>query len=448
MTASTMHVGIIGYGLQGQSAARYWRDKGAQITICDINPNLQVPDWAQARLGKPYLSDLGSYDVIVRSPSVHPATLLQAGGSSVETKITTTTNEFFAACPSKNIIGVTGTKGKGTTSSLITEILQTAGKTVHLGGNIGIDPLELLTTPIYENDWVVLELANFQLIDIHHSPHIAVCLMAVPEHLNWHKDVTEYYWSKQQLFTHQKHTDIAVFNNRNDAAKAIIAETLAEKIPYDVPHPPFHRPFSKNGAYCERDVLYYQDSEVCSTADIALPGRHNIENVCAAIAATWDIIDGDTYVLKTAIANFKGLEHRIEFVNEVDGIAFFNDSFATTPEATLAVMRSFDQPKVMILGGSDKGVPLDPVIQEVLQSNVRHVIAIGDMGTIIASELLKHHYRHVTSGLTTMSDIVNTARDVAKKGDVVLLSTACASFGLFEDYKDRGNQFKACVKSL
>lgn len=444
-----MNVAIIGYGLQGKSAAEYWQSKGATITICDSNAELETPDWATAQLGGDYLANLSSFDLIVRSPSVHPNTLAQAAGSTaILEKVTSTTNEFFAVCPTKNIIGVTGTKGKGTTSSLITEILKQAGLRVHLGGNIGLDPLQLLKNDIQPEDWVVLELANFQLIDIKHSPNIAVCLMVVPEHLNWHTDVIEYYFAKQQLFAHQKHTDIAVFNSRSEATKAVIADTKATKIPFDVPQPPFNRPLTTKGAYCQHDVLYYQDDEVCSVDDISLPGRHNIENACAAIAATWDIIDGDIYILKKALSEFKGLEHRIEFVEEIDGIAFFNDSFATTPEATIAAMRSFDQPKVMILGGQGKGVPLDAVIEEVISSNVRHVIAIGQMGTEIASKLLSHHYRHVTTGLTTMQEIVETAREVAVKGDVVLLSTACASFGMFKDYKDRGDQFKACVKDL
>lgn len=443
-----MNVAIIGYGLQGKSAAEYWHNKGADITVCDMNAGLQVPDWANAQLGDTYLKNLLSFDLIVRSPSVHPRTLVAAADATVLEKVTTTTNEFFAVCPTKNIIGVTGTKGKGTTSSLITEILRQAKLRVHLGGNIGLDPLELLKNDIQPDDWVVLELANFQLIDIKHSPKIAVCLMVVPEHLNWHNDVSEYYFAKQQLFAYQNHTGIAVFNSRSDTSKAVVAETKAARVPYDVPQPPFNRPTTRNGAYCEHDVLYYQDDEICSADDISLPGRHNIENVCAAIAATWDIIDGDTYILKKALTEFKGLEHRIEFVEEVDGIAFFNDSFATTPEATIAAIRSFDQPKVLILGGISKGIALDAVIHEVLTSNVRHVIAIGEMGTKIASDLLAHHYRHVTTGLTTMQEIVDAARNIAIKGDVVLLSTACASFDMFTDYKDRGDQFKACVKEL
>ena len=164
------NIAIIGYGRQGKSAAEYWHLKDYNVTICDQNTSITIPSWAKKQLGKNYLNNLQNFDVIVRSPMVHPSTLVKAGGKEILQKVTTTTNEFMQVCPTKNIIGVTGTKGKGTTSTLITKMLESAGKTVHLGGNIGIDPLQLLKNNIKKTDWVELELANFQLIDLNIHP--------------------------------------------------------------------------------------------------------------------------------------------------------------------------------------------------------------------------------------------------------------------------------------
>lgn len=187
-----MKIAILGYGIQGRSAFEYWNRDGNDITICDRNDDLKVPEHIKSQLGQDYLSNLDRFDLIVRSPNVHPKDIASANSLSILDKVTTPTNEFMKVCPTKNVVGVTGTKGKGTTSSLITTILEMNGKTVHLGGNFGISPLDLLKKGINAEDWVVLELANFQLIDLKIDPHIAVCLMIAPEHLDWHTDMDEY----------------------------------------------------------------------------------------------------------------------------------------------------------------------------------------------------------------------------------------------------------------
>lgn len=447
MTNDILKVAIVGFGLQGQSAANYWHSLGASVTVCDQD-NVEVPEWAHRQTGNNHRKGLKEFDLIIRSPSVRPDSLAEDNDESILKKVTSTTNEFFKVCPTNNIIGVTGTKGKGTTSTLIAEIIKKTGRAVHLGGNIGTDPLELLKNDIKPDDWVVLELANFQLIDIKYSPKIGVCLMVVPEHLDWHKDIDEYYTAKKQLFRWQTKEDFAIYNALNYNSLEVVKDSIAKKLTYDVPHPPYNIAKHHNGAYCEHDEIFYQSELICNVDDIALHGRHNIENVCAAIAATWDVTNGNIPAIVSAIKDFKGLEHRIEFVDEVDGIAFYNDSFATTPEATIAAIKAMDKPKVLILGGSDKGIELTSVINEILQSNVRHVIAIGETGRTMAQGLKRHHYPHITEGLTDMEEIVATARDKAIKGDAVLLSTASASFGLFDNYKDRGNQFKHAVQEL
>lgn len=445
-----MNIAILGYGSQGRAAYEYWNKAGNQLTICDSRYELRVPEGTGRQLGETYLHNLGRFDLIVRAaPSIHPREILEANPDSptILSKVTTVTNEFFKVCPSKHIIGVTGTKGKGTTSSLVAAILQAAGKTVHLGGNIGVPPLDMLQAGIQPDDWVVLELANFQLIDIHYSPPIGVCVMVVPEHLNWHKDMDEYVQAKQQLFKYQTKDDLAVYNRESHYSKEIAAISPGRKISYEVPGPGAE-PQQTTGAYLKNDTIYMDGAAVCKTSDIALLGRHNIENVCAAVAATWEVIGKRAEVVQQAVRQFKGLEHRLEFVRDFDGVHYYDDSFGTTPETAMVAIQAFEQPKVVILGGSDKGAGFDELAHVVATHEVRAAVVIGDTGPAIRKALEAAGYHHIIDGGQSMTQIVDAARAQAHPGDVVLLSTGCASFGLFKDYKDRGQQFQQAVNHL
>ena len=437
-----MKVAVLGYGLQGQSAAKYWHLAGNQITICDQNINIVVPDWANSKLGSDHLNNLDEFDLIVRSPVIHPSIIINANDQTILGKVTTTTNEFFKVCPSKNIIGVTGTKGKGTTSTLISKILEASGKIVHLGGNIGLDPLLLLENNIQPEDWVVLELANFQLIDLQYSPHIAVCLMVVPEHQDWHQSPKDYYESKKQMFSYQDLDDIAIYNAKNDMSTEIANCSGGKMIPYSVPKAGSLESLEK-GAYVYGDSIMYNDTFICKINEVELLGRHNLENICASLAVVWQITGPEKLnEIKETIKNFKGLEHRLEYLGEKFGIKYYNDSFATTPEATIAAIRAIKLPTILILGGSDKGSEYFSLINEIVNSNVKRVIAIGDTGPYLSEKLRERGFNNVTTGGNTMEDIVSKAQSFAIAGDVILLSTACASFGLFKNYKDRGEQFK------
>jgi UDP-N-acetylmuramoylalanine--D-glutamate ligase len=431
-----MKTAIVGYGIEGIASAKYWHQNGHDVTVCDQNAKLDVPSEYAKQLGKTYLLELDKFDVIVRSAGIHPRSI-SADNPSVSDKITTNVQEFFKTCPSKNIIGVTGTKGKGTTSTLIAKMLESAGYKVHLGGNIGVAPLEMLSK-ISPDDWVVMELSSFQLEDFRGpSPHIAVCLMVVPEHLNWHANMEEYVTAKSQLFAHQSKEDIAIFFNENDNSKSIAAHSPGTKLTY------FQRP----GAIIENDAVVIDQRVICTTKDIMLKGQHNWQNVCAAVTAVWQITQ-DEAAIKSVISSFSGLEHRLEFIKRIDDVSYYDDSFATTPETAIAALEAFAEPKIVILGGSDKGISLEPLTDAVVNNNVKHVIAIGDTGPTIAKRLKDKGFDDVRLGLTDMASIINQARSRAEPGDVVLLSTGCASFGLFKDYKDRGNQFRAAVQEL
>lgn len=444
-----MRIAILGFAGQGKAAYEYWRQSGNELMICDADTSITAPDGAQTRLGADYLKNLHEFDLLVRTPALHPRDIQAANPDHPEIldKVTTVTNEFFKVCPTKNIIGVTGTKGKGTTSTLIAKILEAAGKTVHLGGNIGIPPLDMLKADIQPDDWVVLELANFQLIDLKHSPHIGVCLMVVPEHLNWHNDMEEYVTAKQHIFLHQLPEDLTVYNRNNAHSTEVASVSLGTKLSYEVPGPGA-LPTSRTGAYVDNDTIYMNDVPVCLASEVALLGHHNLENVCAAIAATWELVLHNVEHIKQVITTFKGLEHRLEFVRELNGVRYYDDSFGTTPETAIVAIQAFEAPKVVILGGSDKGAEFAELAQVVKANNVKAVVTIGFTADKIQQALHAAGYDHVIDGGDTMENIMKAVQSQVASGDVVLLSTGCASFGLFKDYKDRGEQFKKAVQAL
>jgi UDP-N-acetylmuramoylalanine--D-glutamate ligase len=428
-----MKIAILGYGAQGRSAYEYWHE-GNQLTVCDADEQVELPDGVEARLGPDHLKQLDRFDLIVRSPIVHPRDIVAANSPAILDKVTTVTNEFFRVCPTKNIIGVTGTKGKGTTSTLIAKMLEAGGRRAHLGGNIGIPPLDLLKNGIKADDWVVLELANFQLIDLKDSPRIGVCLMVVSEHLDWHADEAEYFAAKSQLFEHQTSEDTAVYFAENEVSKQIASHGHGQKIPY----------FAEPGAVVADGAILIDGQRVCSTQELKLLGAHNWQNACAAVTTAWQISQ-DIEAMREVLTSFSGLEHRLELVRELDGVRYYDDSFGTAPETAIVAIQAFSQPKVIILGGSDKGADYKELAKTVAESNVRKVLLIGQQAARLQAALDAAGFSNYIPGGQDINQIVATARAQAQPGDVVLLSPACASFDMFKNYKDRGEQFKRAV---
>lgn len=449
-----MNIAILGYSRQGRSALEYWNKPGNTLTICDQDYIKDTPPGVATKFGGDYLNDLYKFDLIVRTPALHPQEIVDNNQEdpNILAKVTTNTNEFFKICPTNRIIGVTGTKGKGTTATLIAKFLQAAGYTVHLGGNIGIAPLDLLKDNIKPDDWVVLELANFQLIDLKYSPHIAVCLMIAPEHLDWHHDMYEYMESKRQLFAHQTAQDVAIFNARNAYSQEIADASPARQFGYEVPAEG-DKPENTAGAYVDGDHIYFEGEKLCSIDDVALPGRHNLENVCAAITAVYPLVAAQKHphdIIKTVLKSFAGLPHRIESLGQAKGIWFINDSFATNPGATIAAIRSVDKPQILIVGGFERGLDLSDLIEEIKDNkHVKKVLVIGASGQRVAQTLKGHGFtNYQLSTAKTMSSVVGEAVALARKGDAVILSPGFASFDMFKDFEERGNQFKAAVKAL
>jgi UDP-N-acetylmuramoylalanine--D-glutamate ligase len=436
-----MKIAILGYARQGQSAAEYFsQDKKNEITICDIKENIKLPKNYQKKLGKTYLDNLDEFDLIVRSPSIHPNNIVKSNDAKILEKVTTTTNIFFEVCPTKNIIGVTGTKGKGTTSTLISKMLEKAGYRVHLGGNIGLDPLQLLKENIKAQDWVVLELANFQLIDLKLSPRIAICLTFTPEHLDWHTNTNEYLQAKKQLFRWQKKDEIAIYYSANNYSTQIASASNGKQIPY----------LKKPGAIVENDLVKIDGKIICQRNEIKLIGDHNLQNICAAVTAVWQITQ-DIKSIKSAIETFSGLPHRIEFVKEINNIRFYNDSFATAQGATIAAINAIKENKVLILGGYDRGMDLNEIIAEIRlhKNDISNFVLIGSTANLLKKELSDNGFSNFTVVKSKeMKDIVKTAYSLAKPGEAVIFSPAFASFDMFKDFEDRGNQFKNQVMYL
>ncbi|MDB5181858.1 MAG: UDP-N-acetylmuramoylalanine--D-glutamate ligase [Candidatus Saccharibacteria bacterium] len=444
-----MKVAILGYDTEGKVSYEYFKAQGHDVTICDQKTDIEIPEGADSVLGPDYLKDLDRFDVLVRTPGLKPSLILE-NNPTVADKITSGTNEFFKASPTKNIIGVTGTKGKGTTSTLITKILEAAGNKVFLGGNIGVPALSFIQE-VTVDDWVVLELSSFQLIDCKYSPNAAVCLMVVPEHLNWHADMAEYLDAKRQLFAHQTPEDLAIYNACSENSIEIVRSSPGVKGWYQtkpINHLVGLSQEPERGVRVENGHIVAANEEICSVDELALLGEHNWDNVCAAIAATWEIIGHDREAVRQVVTTFSGLEHRLELVRTLNGVAYYDDSFGTTPETAMVAIEAFEEPKIVILGGSDKGTSFDELARTVKSHHVKFAILIGETAPAIEKALIGAGYATIVHGGDNMTDIVATAKSFAESGDVVLLSTGCASFDLFKDYKDRAAQFQQAVNSL
>ncbi len=400
-------VAILGLGEEGKDVFRWLKNncKKCEVQIFD----------------KVKTVDLKGFDVIFRSPGFYRLSSMLLDAEKAGAEITSATKLFFELCPAK-IIGVTGTKGKGTTTTLIYEMLKAAGKTASIAGNIGKPMLELLPK-LKPDNWVCLELSSFQLQDLTKGPNIAVVLNITSEHLDVHKDTAEYRKSKTNIVRFQKDSDYAVLNADYATTKALAQKTKAK-------------------------VRWFSPSKLTlDLTKVKLRGPHNLENIAAAMKAA-EIAGVDRASMEKVVYSFAGLEHRLEPVRTVAGVQYFNDSFSTTPETAIAAIKSFSEPMTIILGGSDKGsdyTELGRVIGE--SRNVKNVILIGRMAPRIKAAIQNFSGRVVAGG-KNMGEIITTAEKLARPGEVVVLSPACASFDMFANYKDRGCQFKEQVLAL
>lgn len=431
-----MKIAIAGYGIEGKASAKYWADKGHSITILDEN-DIQV-DRGDFNVvsGADAFNNLAVYDMVIRTASLHPEKLRSAK------KIWSATNEFFEKCPAP-IIAVTGTKGKGTTASLIAEVLRTAGKDVHLVGNIGVPALGVLPE-VSQNDVVVFEMSSFQLWDIERSPSVAVVLMIEPDHQNVHKNMDEYVEAKSRITAFQSSNDTLVYNPFNRYSSEIAKNTKAHTLGYGDEE--------RGGVYVKSNTFFIRSQQICSVDLLQIPGDHNVENACAALTAVLAYDDSTSSAdIAKGLRSFMGLPHRLKFIKEVGGVKYYDDNYSSSPGATIAAMRSFQEPEILIVGGYDKGIGFNELARAVEgQPNVKRLIVIGQTRHKIAVALdaTSHKGRYELSNETELAPIVARAHELAEAGDVVIMSPACASFDMFKNFADRGEQFIKFVEGL
>ncbi len=398
-------IAILGLGINNRHLADYFTAKNIPYDVLD---KWTEPDDLMGQLDK--------YNIVFRTPGIPYQSQLIQDALSKGVNVYSQTKLFFDLCPCP-IIGVTGTKGKGTTSSLIYSILKQAGKNTWLAGNIGKDPFEFLDQ-IKPSDFVVLELSSFQLQDLHRSPHVAVVLNITTDHVNpllkmaTHYTHQEYVEAKSTIVKHQKPDDFAVL------------------------HPDLPEWFKNLGEGKKSEIK----PNAVSHMKTKLLGRHNFENISAAVE-TARILKIDESVIEQAVAEFEPLPHRLQYILGTDGITYVNDSFSTNEDSTVAAIKALPQPLVLILGGSDKGHDYKLLAKEIVTAlNVKGVVVIGEVADRIR-KALGNYSGPILDGGNTMPEIVNAARSLAKSGDAILLSPAAASFGLFNDYKERGYLF-------
>ena len=437
-------IAVLGLGVSNRPLVRLLLEFGCDVLGCDRTPRekldaevLQLEEMGcKLSVGDNYLDGVEA-DILFRTPGMHPGNPAIISLAEKGAKVTSEMEVFFEVCPC-TLLAVTGSDGKTTTTTLVSEMLKAAGKTVWLGGNIGT-PLLPLVRQMKEDDYAVVELSSFQLMDMTRSPQRAIVTNLAPNHLDIHKDMEEYVDSKKNIFRFQDENGLLILNADNDITSAFRGNGTT-------------RFFSRQGKDVHvvlRDGVIYRGGEaVLNTADILLPGVHNIENYMAAIAMVEGLVEDE--VIRQVAKTFGGVEHRIELVRIKDGVRFYNDSIASSPSRTIAGLRSFKEKVILIAGGYDKHIPYDVLGPEVC-AHVKQVFLCGATAPQIRAAVENCADFHGQVELTdcgNFENAVRTAAAAAKEGDIVLMSPASASFDEFKNFMVRGEFFKKIVKEL
>ena len=447
-------VAIIGLGVSNLPLLDYLYEKKANVTVFDDREIEKIPKDVMDKItnyqfqfsfGSNCLSKLNGFAIIFRSPSclpTKPELVLEAERGAI---VTTEIELLMEMCPSK-IIGITGSDGKTTTTSLIYAILKHAGYNVFLGGNIGT-PLFTKLSEMTPDDIVVLELSSFQLMGMEISPQISVITNITPNHLNIHKDFQEYIDAKKNIFKYQNENDILILNYDNKITRECEKEAKGKVVFFS------SQEKLDNGYIVDGKVIKLCQEKIrthiLNTEEVILRGNHNYQNIATALAATETLVDLDTAV--QAIKEFKPVEHRIEFIREINGVKWYNDSASSSPTRTLSGLNSFDEEIVLIAGGYDKNLDYTPLAKPIVEK-VKKLILIGQTSGKIF-EAVKKELEIEKKSLDinmceSLEQAVNVAKKSATKGQVVLFSPASASFDMFKNFADRGNKFKELVNKI
>ena len=442
-------VAFCGVGRTHMPLIELFQEKGAVVTVRDQRPLEKLGEngeilrslGVELRLGEDYLQDLNE-DIIFRTPGMryHLPQLEEARARGCA--VTSELELFFRLCPCK-IYGVTGSDGKTTTTSIIAEFLKAQGRTVHLGGNIG-KPLLPEIESIAPEDVAVVELSSFQLISMRESPDVAVVTNLSPNHLDVHKDMQEYIDAKKNILLHQGALSRTVLNAGNEITAAFAPEVRGDCWMFRRGAP------VERGVWCDGENIYVHGEKLLEIAQIKIPGWHNVENYMAAIAAVWGDVEPQT--IRHVAETFAGVEHRAEFVRELGGVKYYNDSIATSPTRVISGMLSlFPQKILMIAGGYDKHIPFEPLGPAVCEK-VKTLILLGSTAQKIQDAVMAApQYREGCPEILrveTMEEAVAAAAAHAQSGDIVSLSPACAAFDLYPNFEVRGRHFKEIVNKL
>ncbi len=447
-------VAIIGMGVSNLPLLDYFYDKNAKVTVFDKNtPSDEIMEKInkyryEVEIGEYNLSRLNGFDIVFRSPSVLPTREELVTAANKGAIITSEIEMVLKLAPCK-IIGVTGTEGKTTTTSIIYEILKSSGKNCFLGGNIG-KPIFTEIKNMKPEDIVVLELSSFQLMEMEVSPDISVVTNMYPDHLNIHSSYEEYQQAKKNIFLHQNENGVVILNYDNEITRKFADEVKSNLVYFSSLQK------LKNGyVYDRKDetIKRYANGKsenILKKQEIKLRGIHNYENICAALAATASIVDEKSQI--KAIKEFNGVEHRLEFVRELNGVKYYNDSIGTSPASTIAGLNAFDENIILLAGGSDKGLDYTE-IGETIAKKVRVLLLTGPTAEKIenATKLAMNKAGKETVEIIHCKDLqeaVSTANEKAKSGEIVLMSPASASFDAFKNFIERGIKFKEFVNNL
>ncbi len=445
------HVLVLGVGVSNRPLVRLLLRYGIDVTCCDKTPREKLDaevleleaQGAKLHSGEHYLDGVTG-DVVFRTPGLHPDTPQIKALREAGAVITSEMEAFFALCPAQ-IIAITGSDGKTTTSTLISELLKKQGYRVWLGGNIGT-PLLDQADNMEPTDQVVLELSSFQLMYFPYSPHTAVITNLSPNHLDIHKDMEEYVAAKENLYLHQKPDDVLILNRDNPITHSFAAKARGKALEFSRLTEPEQGVFLRDGVIWRKGERV---EKVLDQSDILLPGIHNVENYMAAILAVGDRVSAET--IQAVARSFGGVEHRIELVREKDGVRYYNDSIASSPTRTIAGLRSFDQKLILIAGGYDKHIPFEPLGPEIVE-HVKTLILTGATAPKIeAAVLAAPNYRPGNPEILREEDFYEAVRLAAREarpGDVVILSPAGPAFDKFKNFMVRGQEFKKTVMSL
>ena len=443
-------VAVIGIGVSNQPLLRLLLSRGISVTACDKKSREALGAVAEQlealgcrlRLGEDYLKDL-TEDVIFRTPGMRPDLPELTEAVARGSVLTSEMEVFLEVCPCP-IVAVTGSDGKTTTTTIIAELLKRAGKTVHVGGNIG-HPLLAETGSMQPDDIAVLELSSFQLMTMTRSPHIAVITNLAPNHLDVHKDFQEYIDAKENIFTHQMAEDVAVFNADNLYTAEEAGRAVGRTRQFSRRTEPEYGVFLRGDASIARHDG--RERQIMTTADIKLPGVHNVENYLAAIAAVDGMVSDET--IRDFAREFGGVEHRIELIRTRKGVRWYNDSIASSPSRTIAGLKSFKEKVILIAGGKDKGISYDD-LGPVVNDHVKLLLLCGATAGVIrrSVEQADNYNGLEILDVKDYHEVVAIADSRAVEGDVVILSPASTSFDRFANFMERGRVFKDIVNQL